>query len=347
MMRTIIIYLFSLLSVSILGQDYIYLVKGDSIAASIVEISDKHVKYKRYDYLEGPIITIAIDDINRIEYESGKVEFYGKVGTGQSKDIAYNNQQQSQQTQKKGKKFLDIIEMEVHAGVSIPVGRYSSLPTALYWSDGSGGGAGIGGHFGCKFMYGIEKLKGLSLFANVDFVINPLNKEEKQIIDDWLLQSEVLQLEKYGFCLVVDRFPTYVCVPITIGTNYTYKFNKIIGLWGEGALGLNISGASSFNFLNPDGSEYLYTEDDIRIFSPDKEIYRYKLDAQFTYQFGLGLVIWDKLTLGAHYYGTTLGRVRGNDVAKNFDSDIQPSKTAFVHSDINYNVFVCSIGYLF
>ena len=67
-------------------QDVIITKKAEKIMAKITEIDIDVVKYKRYDYQEGPTYTIKKSDIASIIYQNGKVEVFE-----QSKEEVKNN----------------------------------------------------------------------------------------------------------------------------------------------------------------------------------------------------------------------------------------------------------------
>ncbi|MBS1778138.1 MAG: hypothetical protein JST70_02365 [Bacteroidetes bacterium] len=59
------------------AQDLIVKKSGATIKAKVTEISQTEIRYKRFDNLGGPTITIPNDDILVIEYENGTKEHFG------------------------------------------------------------------------------------------------------------------------------------------------------------------------------------------------------------------------------------------------------------------------------
>ncbi|MBE0646214.1 MAG: hypothetical protein IH596_00350 [Bacteroidales bacterium] len=58
------------------AQDMIYLRSGEKIEAKIEEVSKLDIKYKEYNYLDGPIHVINPATVYMIRYKSGTEEFF-------------------------------------------------------------------------------------------------------------------------------------------------------------------------------------------------------------------------------------------------------------------------------
>ena len=55
------------------AQDIIVMRDGKSIEAIVLEISTSYVKYKRFDYQNGPTFTTKAETISRIEFRTARV----------------------------------------------------------------------------------------------------------------------------------------------------------------------------------------------------------------------------------------------------------------------------------
>lgn len=70
--------MFTLLSIlfctALTAQDQIILVDGGDIEAQVTEITPEYIKYKRFDHLDGPTITIKKESVFLIRYENGRKE---------------------------------------------------------------------------------------------------------------------------------------------------------------------------------------------------------------------------------------------------------------------------------
>lgn len=334
------------------AQDIIVMRDGKSIEAIVLEISTSYVKYKRFDYQNGPTFTTKAETISRIEFQNGTSQEFNPQesramtdAAGESADGHNTSEKQNygqyQSAAKPGEKLL---RFGVHAGVSIPTGLYGNYitaPATIYSEKGAAAGAGA--TFGCKMLYGIKKVKGLSIVTNLDFVINPTKKEAENLIND--IFSSVAN-EDYAFR--VDKMPVFVSVPITAGINYKYNFNKTIGVWGEFAAGANLRFISSLKLINTAGSHYMYTENGIQLYSTDEESYNYNPNIQFAYQTGCGILLWDKLTLGIMFNGTNRSKIKGTSRGKIYDDSIDDSmREPFYGGIAGYSCIMIRAGYIF
>lgn len=336
------------------AQDIIVTNDGKSIEAIVMEISSSYVKYKRYDYQNGPTFTTKAETISRIEFQNGTTQEFntqksrartdaaGKSADGDGYSTsARQNHVQYQPAAKPAEKRL---RFGVHAGVSIPTGLYGNytVAPATIYSGGKGAAAGIGATFGCKMLYEIKKVKGLSIVTNLDFVINPTKKKTENFINAIFANTA-----NEDFAFRVDKMPVFVSVPITAGINYKYNFNKTIGVWGEFAAGTNFRFISPFKFINTVGSHYMYTEDGMRIYSTDEESYRYNPNIQFAYQAGCGILLWDKLTLGVLFNGTNRSKIKGTHRGKCYDGSIDDTREPFYGGITGYSCIMIRAGYIF
>ncbi len=58
------------------AQDVIMLIKGGSIQAKVQEIKSKEIVYKKFSNVNGPNYYINIEDVEKINYESGAVDVF-------------------------------------------------------------------------------------------------------------------------------------------------------------------------------------------------------------------------------------------------------------------------------
>lgn len=79
-MKQFLLLLLLILSVSkISAQDIIIKRNGDEFKTKVLEINVNEIKYKRFDNLQGPIITILKSDVFMIKYENGTTENFSHV----------------------------------------------------------------------------------------------------------------------------------------------------------------------------------------------------------------------------------------------------------------------------
>ena len=87
----------AMLSVNSMAQDVILKQDGSEIKAKVLEITDQQIKYKDFDFQEGPMRNINISEVFMITYENGKKEVFNKQNstpsvTAAPKDTAINSQ---------------------------------------------------------------------------------------------------------------------------------------------------------------------------------------------------------------------------------------------------------------
>lgn len=78
MKHIIAILFFGFISIILFSQDIIIKKNGDEIKSKIIEITTETIKYKEFDFQEGPIRNITISEVFMIIYENGKREVFAK-----------------------------------------------------------------------------------------------------------------------------------------------------------------------------------------------------------------------------------------------------------------------------
>lgn len=75
----------------IVAQDIITLKDGTDIKAKILEITPTELKYKKYNNLEGPTITILKTQVLLVRYENGENEVFNDTPKNSESNLANNN----------------------------------------------------------------------------------------------------------------------------------------------------------------------------------------------------------------------------------------------------------------
>lgn len=70
------IFIFTLMSFTIYAQDIIYKNDKTQIKSKIIEVEENVVKYKKFEFLDGPTYTIKKSDIFMIAYKNGEKELF-------------------------------------------------------------------------------------------------------------------------------------------------------------------------------------------------------------------------------------------------------------------------------
>jgi len=76
MKRILFLFLIVLSGNLIFAQDIIVKGIGDEIKTKIIETTDQTIKYKEYDFQDGPIRNISISQVYMVIYENGRTEMF-------------------------------------------------------------------------------------------------------------------------------------------------------------------------------------------------------------------------------------------------------------------------------
>ncbi|MDR2824293.1 MAG: hypothetical protein LBB41_03730 [Prevotellaceae bacterium] len=94
MKKTVLFLAAICVCINAFAQDVILLNNGQTIQAKVSEITEEAVKYKDFDFQEGPLRNLKIADIFKITYQNGKVEIFNKLATDKEllapKDVKIN-----------------------------------------------------------------------------------------------------------------------------------------------------------------------------------------------------------------------------------------------------------------
>lgn len=77
MSRLLLMLISCLLAFSASAQDLLTKQNGEEIQVKVLEITPSEVHYKRFDYLEGPLIVVRKADVFMIRYANGTKEVFG------------------------------------------------------------------------------------------------------------------------------------------------------------------------------------------------------------------------------------------------------------------------------
>jgi len=71
-----------LITVNVNAQDNIFLKTGDEIQAKILEVGHDEIKYKKFDYQDGPTYTLKKSEIFMVKYKNGSKDIFESVVNG-------------------------------------------------------------------------------------------------------------------------------------------------------------------------------------------------------------------------------------------------------------------------
>lgn len=156
MKKLLFILLLGFASQLVFAQDVIYKLNGEEIKSKVIEITDDYIKYKKYDYEDGPLRNIKIDDVYMIIYENGQKEkFTIKKEQKKPKEVtptAKNEIQTADNTK------IEKVERSSYDGNYFMIGvgygnSYGGIGTRIQFRVG--GNFGFGMHAGVGYFPGL------------------------------------------------------------------------------------------------------------------------------------------------------------------------------------------------
>ncbi len=82
----LIVTVLTLFSLKLLAQDIITLKDGTEITSKILEVAEDVVKYKKWDYQDGPTFTISKDKVFMIKYSNGTKDVFNDSSKPKEKE---------------------------------------------------------------------------------------------------------------------------------------------------------------------------------------------------------------------------------------------------------------------
>lgn len=119
------------------GQDIINTKDKQQLNVKIIEQTNKLVKYKMNDYLDGPIISIKANRISRLEYKNGIVDLMGNQNPRKNKPFGINAGI-ALELSGNGGMFLTTVDYFIIPQIDLEVNAGTSdLSYGIYFSAGS------------------------------------------------------------------------------------------------------------------------------------------------------------------------------------------------------------------
>lgn len=188
-------------------------------------------------------------------------------------------------------------------------------PTGDAADDDNGVGTGFGAGF--TFYKPIRSVKNLSLLWGFDLSFNPTSADFKEDFED---------LEDMG---VDITYPLYINMPFRFGANYTYPITPVIGVFGEAALGFNLS------FITPFKVEVEEYERSVN----------YTPAAGFFYGAKFGVLFDRKYSLGVNF--NHLGTYKYAITEEGYDFDGEEYRREYKSSKMSIGNWMLSLGIRF
>lgn len=337
--RIIIIAIIQIcLTGNVLSQDVILKKDNTTVLSKILEVTSTEIKYKKWSNQEGPTYSISRSEVVSINYQNGEVDRFNNnsmIAPASQQTVNYPSVQpanaQSQVTLEKPKSpyARGRVQFSLNGGVAIPQGKFGatterytsvydfSVPFQIFAETlGSANQIGVGaaktGFNGslklhCPLYVNGKSIIGLPLKIGV--LYNGITDSEKQTFKSILEPAISKTLNEgygvYGFDFSVTEFPRYYNFSFMTGIDYTYYFNKNIGLIVEANIGLNVNHVTSIMMNNRLAGTYLGTYSSTPVYAMKEFNINYKTKANFTYEVGGGLLLFDHLSIGLYYVGNS------------------------------------------
>lgn len=129
--------------------------------------------------------------------------------------------------------------IEIHAGLSMPLGSFADNNYNNSIFDGSGC-AVTGVNTGVKYSYHINSIKNLSATLGVDLIQNGISQDFKDQFQQSIDNTIDNTVNNYGMKIKV-KYCNYINIPVLLGVNYKIPLNDKLSLYANAGLGINFS----------------------------------------------------------------------------------------------------------
>ncbi len=176
-MKYYVLVIFSLLSFNLIAQDIIIKRNGDEIKSKILEITNETIKYKKFEFQDGPIRNINISDVFMVIYENGEREKFTTTENLNSKEVVQKENLVITESQNSTEITKEKVSINDYNGdysmFGIGYGNsYGGAGLRLQWRSGDNQGFGMHGGIGyfpnAKYLASI----GMKFFFYKDLYIN-------------------------------------------------------------------------------------------------------------------------------------------------------------------------------
>lgn len=321
------------IAISAFSQDIILTTSATEINAKVLEINEETIKYKKFDYQDGPTFTIKKTDVVGIRYQNGTIELFQDTpqnreesspspaetgGIIQQFPIRNNNRQPSSTE----RKYPDMKRFFIYAGVSFPIGRFEKMSygagiTPLWTIVDNYGGAKIGGVLNVKGRIPVSKNLGITIGGGLYY--NGI--KDSAFIDDeeyvsYLSESLNEEYGVYAYNYRLNSRSKYINIPLLMGLDYTYMFGKGLGISAELSCGIDFDFITPTVYKNNMAGTFVYSEYDsytstrIRYYSAEKLKYVYVPAVHFAYQGNVSFIFGERWSIGVCYYGATKSSIK-------------------------------------
>jgi len=214
-----VLILILLISNIAFAQDIIVKKSGDEVKSKIIEITSSDIKFKDFDFQDGPTRNISINEVFIIIYENGKRETFNQEST----KITNSNQKNSEFRKKRLN--LDLLAIGENGPTSISYeiinedgSRGIEFPISVYFN-----GDGVVGYtIGANLKYYVSSKQGKGFYVGPSLGLGAF---------DWY--------SGYYYGGTSTDFSVYLGVKL----GYQFQINELFGI----NLGGNVGGISNFD----------------------------------------------------------------------------------------------------
>lgn len=315
---------------TVLPQDVILKKDNTTVLSKVLEVTSTEIKYKKWSNQEGPTYSISLSEITSINYQNGETDrFTDNTTITQAPQQTVNQPQPQVQTPQtpsqadpekpKSHYTRGRVQFSLNGGVAIPMGDFGvtdknafCAPFSFFGDEFETGcgAAKMGFNASLKLHIPIYKqdknIVGIPLKFNVMY--NGFSDAEKRAYREQWQQIGHMMNEQYGtnaYQYQVTKYSSYMNYAFMGGIDYTHCFSKAFGLFAEANIGLNLAHITSANVSNLLGGSLVYVDynNHTQYYSGDGMEVKYKMKANFAYEIGGGLFLFDHLSIGVFYTG--------------------------------------------
>lgn len=132
MKRTFLLLCLALTGMAAFAQDIIVTAKAERIEALITEVSPTEIRYKKWNYQDGPTFVVAIADLSAVIFKNGEVQVFGKKGNATTRQSAAAGQPTAAGSVQRNLASADQISGVYVFSDCKPVGAYDVLGTVNF-----------------------------------------------------------------------------------------------------------------------------------------------------------------------------------------------------------------------
>lgn len=240
-----------------------------------------------------------------------------------------------------GEIFAQKDGFSLHLSGVFPNGDFGDVGYTSTSITSIGGAASTGFGLGVKYQHSISLVKNLRAMFEADIMYNPLQGEMKDAIKEYILPYD---LQVLSSSVSISK---YLNIPLMAGLNYSFDLAEKIKLYGELGVGLNV------RLITKTSAEYEYEchywdwdsetgEETTRIVKEKEEDkYKFNQAVSFAYQVGVGVLLYEKLSVGLNYYNLGSAKVKGTHTSSSGRDDINDEIS------ISTSMLTLKVGYHF